>query len=78
MKRETLLAAAIGATLTDQPRPDNIGGDQGTYKRPPCGTCMHWKKLPEMGLGIGMCMHSPPYALPTQGPGGRWRRCKPG
>jgi hypothetical protein len=71
MKRQTLLAAAIGAQLHDQPRPDSIGGDQGKFQRQPCGSCMHWKKVPEAGLGQGNCMEGPPVAFPIQAPTGQ-------
>src|SRR5262245_61964914 len=53
--------------IENQPQP---GGDQGTYRREPCGTCIHWKKQPAQGLGQGTCMMMPPTALPVPGPNG--------
>lgn len=47
------------------------GGDQGTYQREPCGSCIHWKKQDAQGLGMGTCMMMPPTALPVPGPNGQ-------
>lgn len=51
-----------------QPEP---GGDQGTYQREPCGSCIHWKKQPSQGLGFGTCMMMPPTGFPIPGPNGQ-------
>lgn len=36
------------------------GGDQGGFQRPPCGTCISWRKTPALGIGQGTCMAVPP------------------
>jgi hypothetical protein len=59
--RPSLISAAVAATLQPQP---TIGGDQGSFMREPCGTCLSWKRLPERGLNVGACMWGPPIAFP--------------
>lgn len=67
-RREKKADVSKLAIATNQPSP---GGDQGTFDRPPCGECIHWKKSPGQGLGIGVCMMMPPSAHPVNGPDGR-------
>lgn len=61
----------IPSAIQNQPAPIEPGGDQGTFDRPPCGTCIHWKKQPRAGVGQGLCMMMPPNSLPVPGPNGQ-------
>lgn len=54
------------------PAPENIGGDQGTFDRPPCGSCIHWKRIPQAGMDQGACMMMPPVGFPIPGPNGQF------
>lgn len=63
-KRADVSKLAIAA----QPVP---GGEQGTFQREPCGSCIHWKRQAEQGLDMGTCMMMPPTALPVPGPNGQ-------
>jgi hypothetical protein len=57
-----------GRKPEDQPAPaasgPYLGGDQGDGARPPCGSCVHWRKATKLGLGLGMCMEAPPLPAP--------------
>lgn len=48
-----------------------LGGEQGTFDRNPCGSCLSWKRNPGMGLDQGTCMNGPPTPLPITGQGNR-------
>jgi len=61
----------IPPVIQNQPKPSDPGGDQGSFTRPPCGECIHWKKTPGAGIGQGLCMMMPPNSLPIPGPDGR-------
>lgn len=52
--------AEIPAAIKTQ---SDTGGDQGTFDRPPCGDCIHWKKNPAQGVGFGNCMMMPPVIM---------------
>lgn len=41
-----------------------LGGDQGSELRPPCGDCIHWKRVPLAGANQGACMLFPPVGFP--------------
>lgn len=62
----------------DQPQrkeaapPKYLGGEQGTYDREPCGSCIHWKRIPQAGDDQGACMLFPPVGFPIPGPNGQF------
>ena len=61
----------------DQPKPDAapdkyLGGEQGSFERPPCGSCIHWKRIPQAGMDQGACMMMPPTGFPIPGKDGRF------
>jgi hypothetical protein len=63
-----------GRKVEDQPAPGPaLGGDQGAGKRNGCGSCIHWRKASEIGLGQGVCMESPPLAFPITDKAGNLR-----
>lgn len=58
--------AVRSAILKDQP---TIGGNQGDYVRPKCGTCLSWRRDSRAGQGgipleAGQCMFGPPTPHP--------------
>jgi hypothetical protein len=63
------------AAPDDKPKlalPDSAkyqGEDHGTFARPFCGSCIHWKK--SSGPGNGTCMMMPPTGFPVPGPNGQ-------
>jgi hypothetical protein len=69
-RKASLVAAGVKAALENQPA---IGGDQGDYVRPPCGTCMSWRRVsqPGMPLDAGQCMWGPPQSHPVTDANGR-------
>lgn len=50
-------------------QPVTAGGDQGAFKRPPCGDCIHWQRSDKQ-LDQGLCVLMPPTAFPIPGPNG--------
>lgn len=61
-RRSAALASAV-SVVANNPA---LGGNQGSFKRPPCGTCLSWKKMvvPGGALDQGVCMFGPPVAYP--------------
>lgn len=66
-RRQSLVAQGVKSAITkDQPQ---IGGTQGDYTRPPCGTCLSWRRDKRAGtqgvpLTAGQCMFGPPHPHP--------------
>lgn len=77
-RRQSLVAQGVKSAITkDQP---TIGGTQGDYQRPPCGTCLSWRRDPRAGqqgvpLTAGECMFNPPTPHPITSDDGRIVAC---
>lgn len=66
-RRASLVASGVRAAITqDQPQ---VGGSQGDYTRPACGSCLSWRRDKRAGmqgvpLTAGQCMFGPPHPHP--------------
>lgn len=66
-RRASLVAQGVkSAILKEQP---TMGGNQGDFVRPPCGSCLSWRRDSRAGqgtipLGSGQCMFGPPIPHP--------------
>lgn len=73
-RRQSLVAQGVAAAiLKDQP---TMGGNQGDFQRPPCGTCLSWRRDSRAGqggvpLGAGQCMFGPPTPVPIMDESGQ-------
>jgi hypothetical protein len=66
--RRSEIARAVAGVIA-KPDSPTIGGNQGDYKRPPCGTCFSWRRDQRAGVGgvplnAGQCMYGPPTPCP--------------
>lgn len=66
-RRSEIAKAVASVITTNQP---TIGGTQGEFARPPCGTCFSWRRDKRAGtqgvpLNAGQCFFGPPTPHPV-------------